>query len=970
MSEASMRNQRRRRPRITPPPSTRPSPNKRRALLAGLVLLLGGLLAVCFSPVIVAKSIRLWISWKAHQEKLTVTIDKIDAPFLRPVLIRGLRLSSTPDSTFRTDLTISQASFELNLKTILLRTRGRAIRNLSVTGLRAEMRRSRPGIAISETGWSTLEHLLPGSFNLDSVDLRFEDSATVVLVRAASVTVSEVEAGRFHAGEITVFSPWLRQSFTDLQGATHWEGDRLTIAGVTLTPGLDLEWIAADLAHIGKEYLGLECEAAVFGGKIRANISNEWHAQHSIWNVVGSGADISLAQTSEVIGLADRANGLLHACKFTFRGDPHDFTNATASVWAELTGLKWRDRTAETIMVGAAFYNRQIQLQQLYLKQSKNELTLSGEGSLAPNEPGWLNAVFRGDISASIGSLGEFAGLFGLNPDDFAGQIAINGTMNARDRKIGGRLTASGKNLSIFNSPIDSFATKLNLKVTELEIEQLELHYREDFASATGKIDVAHEHHYSGTAKFNAANLADYARLLPSLWSTAVRSGAVTGDWSGSGNATAHSGTFHVNGHKVTISTPIEFVPFDAELEANYTPKSIFFRQLHLVNEHASLNGFLTIAQNYVQLQALALDLNGKPQVRGNLFLPIALSKLASQSILDALDGDQKLDFDMNVETTDLAELSRALTAHAEMSGLFGGRVSIFGGLNGLQGWGEAHLSDFALQNDPARASADLQARFTSGMINASASVQLRDCDLIASDITAPIRLGKIDSNAPRPLVNLELHFPRILLEHVPRYLTRGVFREGTLSGELAVSETFRHPQILGEVQLMNAKLGTTPIQAATASARLDFAGTTASIAANLATSDVDLPFRGAIDFADTKSLSITLLPTQPITDLSSHQTIDCISGVKVVPRSADQSAIPLTNAIVFSRGIDGDWTVTLNETQTADPLTSLAPTKSNRTFLACFGDQSGNSLLLGCEPTLPPIQTEKPRPRKRSKHR
>src|SRR2546430_11989871 len=101
-------------------------------------------------------------------------------------------------------------------------------------------------------------------------------------------------------------------------------------------------------------------------------------------------------------------------------------------------------------MLGSALYNQQIQLQQLYIKQEANDLTLSGEASFPSNSSDWLSPDFRGDISASINNLGDFASLFGADPDDFGGEIAIDGAMNARDRKIGGELTASGAALSGF----------------------------------------------------------------------------------------------------------------------------------------------------------------------------------------------------------------------------------------------------------------------------------------------------------------------------------------------------------------------------------------------------------------------------------------------------------------------------------------------------------------------------------------
>src|SRR5260370_8943417 len=145
--------------------------------------------------------------------------------------------------------------------------------------------------------------------------------------------------------------------------------------------------------------------------------------------MAGSATDISLAQTSEALGFTDRVDGLLHACNFSFRGNPGEPARATASLWTELTGLTWRDRTAEAIMLGAALYNRQIQLQQLYIKQKTNQLTLSGEASFPSNSSDWLNPDFRGDISASINHLGDFASLFRPAPGAFPGQLPIKRPM-------------------------------------------------------------------------------------------------------------------------------------------------------------------------------------------------------------------------------------------------------------------------------------------------------------------------------------------------------------------------------------------------------------------------------------------------------------------------------------------------------------------------------------------------------------
>ncbi len=491
-------------------------PFKNRLFFAGLLILTATLIAIWFAPLIVSKGVRLWVWWKARQEGLVVNLDEIDAPLLRPVVIRGCRLRSGPDDAFQFEFTVKQASLDLNFKHILLGTRGRAVRDFSIQELRGELRRSNPaGRKMTQGGWATLHKLLPQNLSVASLDIRVEVGPTTILLRKGLLSASEIEAGRFSAAEVMIESPWLRQTFSDLRGATNWQNDRLTVAGLSLTHGLDLQSITADFSRLADQRVGVEFDVDAFGGKIRANISQEWHSQPANWKIAGSASGISLAQTSEAIGFTDRIDGLLHACNFTLSGNLAEPSHVIASLWTELTALTWRNRTAEAITFGAVLYNRQIQLQQLYIRQKTNQLTLSGEASF-PNSSDWFSPDFRGEISASINQLGDFAALFGANPGDFAGKIAVDGTMNTRDRKLGGHLTCDGVSLTLFKTAIDTLSAKLNLKATELEIEQLDLKRKNDSLTAQGKIDMSHEHDYSGTISATVDDLAEYLSIFRS----------------------------------------------------------------------------------------------------------------------------------------------------------------------------------------------------------------------------------------------------------------------------------------------------------------------------------------------------------------------------------------------------------------------------------------------------------------------
>ena len=351
-----------------------------------------------------------------------------------------------------------------------------------------------------------------------------------------------------------IASPWVRQSFSQLRGATHWEGDRLTVGGLTLSRGLDLQSATTDLSRLGKQRVGLQFDFDAFSGKIRGNISHEWRSQHSNWKIAGAANDISLAQTSDAFGFADRVDGLLHAANFTFRGNLAEPARVTASLWAELTGLTWRNRTAEALMLGAAVYNRSVQLQQLYIRQKSNQFTLSGEAAFPANSSGWLSPDFRGNISASINQLGEFVALFGANPHDFAGKLTIAGAMDTRDRKFGGRLAVEGSSLTLFETGIDNLIANLNLKSDELEIEQLEMKRKKDSLSGQGKIGMSGEHNYSGTFQARVDNLVDYFASLRGSASKKVR--AIPAEI----QATVTSGNWETRGVvRLPDSTPISF---------------------------------------------------------------------------------------------------------------------------------------------------------------------------------------------------------------------------------------------------------------------------------------------------------------------------------------------------------------------------------------------------------------------------
>src|SRR3954470_18449985 len=124
--------------------------SRKRLLISAAALLLAGVLIILFSPVLLSSGIKSWLWWKTRGTDVTITVDSIATPFLRPIVLRGVRLRTGSDAKARIDAGASRVVVGLNLQAILLRTRGRALRALQTEGVRIELHRNRAGKPFSE----------------------------------------------------------------------------------------------------------------------------------------------------------------------------------------------------------------------------------------------------------------------------------------------------------------------------------------------------------------------------------------------------------------------------------------------------------------------------------------------------------------------------------------------------------------------------------------------------------------------------------------------------------------------------------------------------------------------------------------------------------------------------------------------------------------------------------------------------
>jgi hypothetical protein len=862
---------------------------RRPLILTAAALLIAAALVVVLAPIIVANGVRLWAEHLAGREGLQLQLEKIEAPLLRPVVVRNLRVENGPAAPFLIKCVASRLELDLSLSGIFTGAR-RPLHALKVEGLALDIRPNPAALSPSQRmAWSVFQYLRADAFEFSGVQLHLENGVTTVDLRDGALGGSELEAGIFSAGEVTIVSPWFHKTFLDLRGATSWQQNRLAVGAMSLMRGLDLDTITVDLGRIGESRISMEVNLDAFGGKIRARVSSEDRGDKRTWDVAGNSSGISLAQMSDALEWTNRASGSLHASKFTFRGEMNDLRNATAAIWAEVSGLTWRDRTADTVMIGASLYNRAVQVEQLFIKQRNNQLTLNGEFAWPEQLSDWMKPAFRGDISASINDLGDFARLFGLSPSDFAGKLTADGNVSAREGKVGGQLSVSGDSLVLFRSPIESLELKLALEESRLTITQLELRQQDDFFRAEGNFALTGDRAYTGAAQTSVADLANYKGFFSSPFLPVA--GSLAAEWKGRGANGNDSGTWHSRGHNLRVAEDA-IVPFDAELAADYSPESIFFREFHLWNQRIDLNAFVTVAKDYFQAQDVRLALDGRPRLEGNVYLPLSVAKLRGGTRwLASLSADPFFDVDLNLEAIDLAELAAAVKGKPDMSGQASGKIQLSGTPASLQGTTEIHLHDFILDGAPGLM-ADVETRLALGMANFKGTMNARGSDPVRIEGTLPIKLEKRDaeyavsSNGP---LSATLNFPAIILAKLPRYLSPAIFTRGILSGNITIADSVQHPLINGGVNLVDGKF----LRGPTVSAGLTFKGRNAAIdfvhlreqRPNLSYDGwvppwLDVSARGELDFANPDDARLRLFPTAAVfaTALTAG---DCVSRIE-----------------------------------------------------------------------------------------
>src|SRR5437588_6211070 len=523
-------------------------PARKKLLLALSFILLALSLASLLAPPIMERSIPIWLRFEAARSGLAISFSDIHARFLRPIEIRNLQITSAGVGGVHFEFTAPKVEAGLGFAAIFgTKDKSHPLRSIRVKHARIFLP-SRAAESAQGIQWPTLAALLPARFEISADEIHLEQPLAQVELRDATIFAGTTRSGVVSVSSIAIRAPLLQKIFADVHGVARWEDDHLTLGSLRLIDGLTIDSLMFDLSRLAAARLATELSVSAFGGHIRANVTTERNEKARIWELAGTASGISLPRLATAVGATETMRGSVRASKFTFRGDPRDVLHATASIWTELIDFGWRERKADAIMLGANFYGRTIQLQQLYIKQRRNELTLSGETVVGSD---WLNPDFRGDIIASVNDRGQFAELFGGSADAFAGTLSVRGRVHTRERSIDGELAITGDGLKIFHAPVHALTARVSLDSKRVRLDQFELKRDDDFLRAQGSVDFARNRAIELSAELSCRELGDYRLQTPLVGKLA---GPLKGKIESSGDASQSRTTLYAEANPLSIS--------------------------------------------------------------------------------------------------------------------------------------------------------------------------------------------------------------------------------------------------------------------------------------------------------------------------------------------------------------------------------------------------------------------------------
>lgn len=516
----------------TPPP--KPARRTRRRFWALFALTL--LVSLALYPPPWQFALRRTLRWVAARHGCELTIGKIEGGLFDTFHLYGVRCVQPGTGT---DLRVARVDLTPDWWAVL-RNRARRpwLRQLALAELAGQYDfnvgpRSGAGKASQPPLGSWLSRnahrFVPSAFYVSTGDLTVRRGGYRVLARRLRFNGERGNPGFFLAREMEIGGPGFANIFLNRHGRTAWQGNRLAITGLELTPGIAASSVTVDGTHLGRRRLDWEGALAILGGEVRVQGALDLSRTGLALEIAGTMRAIPVQSLARLLGLVGAAGGQIEQGNFSFRGDPADW--AAAEMWlnVQATDFRWNRRRWQNLELQTVVLHRRVQVNRLELRQSRNQLSLRGEFPLPPaNADGaeppvwphpWWKAGFSCTVDARLDDLRALTTLIGPRFPLLEGRMSVNGTLETMPGSVGidGYLNVEGSQLLLRGTPLDSLRSTLVFRGEELQVADLQAAHGGDQLNGKWTIRLGGASGYEGALKMMVKDRSAYALALDGI---------------------------------------------------------------------------------------------------------------------------------------------------------------------------------------------------------------------------------------------------------------------------------------------------------------------------------------------------------------------------------------------------------------------------------------------------------------------
>lgn len=500
------------------------------------MLFLTLLLCLALTPRPWQELLRQALVWEADRHKVDLTIGRMEGgPFdtLRLYDVHARQRGVSPASGGGTDLRIARVELTPDWSFSRRDAHRSWLRRLTVEGLTGRCDLT-PAPALTGAaspaskphGWlgRNLYRFVPQDFFVRADGFQVRRGRYHVQTRNLRLSGDRTAPGLLLVREVEIGGPGFQNTFLNRHGETLWQGNRLTITGMELAPGVRLASFAADGTHLGRRRVEATATLTVLGGEVRAQGAANLSRTHLGLEIAGTLKRLPLQSVARLVGLIGSAGGEIEQGNFSFRGDPENPLDAEMWLAAQATDFRWGRRRWQSLELQTVVLHRRVQVNRLELRQSQNLLSLKGEFPLPaqvadgkpPTAGHWWDAGFSCVVDARLEDLRALATLVGPRFPALDGRMSVNGTLESLPGRPGidGYLNVEGSGLKVRTAPLDFLRSTLVFRGEEMEVADLQITHAGDYLTGKWTARLAGKGSYEGRLKVAVADRSVYTPAL------------------------------------------------------------------------------------------------------------------------------------------------------------------------------------------------------------------------------------------------------------------------------------------------------------------------------------------------------------------------------------------------------------------------------------------------------------------------